>query len=619
MLEILQDFINQGNYDLMQKPTYGFSRQSTFDCFYTYKLYLKIDDEIKNNINIDNNIANIFIEMVIQSKFKQYEIIENIIKKFADANFNIDIFQLLNIDDKLYNKLYDKSLYPKLLVEDEKLNEEIIIGGLLIDIISKYYNIFEQCKNLYKSNKNKINVFSKYSNYIYYMFPTLYDKLSYQLNNDISLNNAFEFLIKSIVYNYIINNYHFDYKYINTILLFKKTQNANDEKSLIIIDDKIFDVLINDNVINDNDIEKINNMSLLIGTLIDIFNEHFIIDYKLKYDWKNIIARNIKKVNNGNIFEYIKYYSQFLRETYHNINDEAYQVKNYPMRYTDSVNDYRDNRYDNKANYLLINDYPNIGWENIFRILSHFDADRKLDDFNDKFKLLYSSFNYNYNTLYDIIYEMLERNFDAQKGFECFIIFFSSMFNIEDNIDLFNDIVNLFIRYDAYILNINMIINNINIYFSSDYDDGRMRNIYSFIYNYNDMFNAEYLSNSPNMFFEYDYPLPFFDNLGKIVDLLLPLQNLLEDDIIENLKTTMNSNLQGLSNIIMNYVNIFKIDWGNVPSFKKFCAEINLHPYDPFEDRINVNLYDAYYQNKLKLVLIKQRSQYLQLMFPYNN
>jgi hypothetical protein len=64
------------------------------------------------------------------------------------------------------------------------------------------------------------------------------------------------------------------------------------------------------------------------------------------------------------------------------------------------------------------------------------------------------------------------------------------------------------------------------------------------------MFNAEYLSNSPNMFFEYDYPLPFFDNLGKIVDLLLPLQNLLEDDIIENLKTTMNSNLQGLSNII---------------------------------------------------------------------
>ena len=613
MLVILQDFINQGNYDLM----------------HIYKLYLKIDDEIKNNINIDNNIANIFIEMVIQSKFKQYEIIENIIKKFANANFNIDIFQLFHIDDKLYNKLYDKSLYPKLLVEDVKLNEEIVIGGLLIDIISKYYNIFEQCKNLYKSNKNKINVFSRYSNYIYYMFPTLYDKLSYKLSNDISLNNAFEFLIKSIVNNYIINNYHFDYKYINTILLFKKTQNANDENSLIIIDDKIFDALINYNDndnINDN--EKLNNMGLLIGTLIDIFNEHFIIDYNLKYDWKNIIARNIKNIiarniknnlNNGNIFEYIKYYSQFLRDKYYNIYDISYQVKNYPMRYTDSVNDYRDNRYDNKANYLLINDYPNIGWENIFRILSHFDANRKLDDFNDKFKLLYSSFNNNYNTLYDIIYEMLERNFDAQKGFECFIIFFSSMFNIEDNIDLFNDIVNLFIRYGAYILNINMILNNINIYFSSEYNNGRIENIYSFIYNYNDMFNSEYFSNDPNMFFHYDYPLSFFDNLGKIVDLLLPLQNLLEDDIIKNLKTTMNSNLQGLSNIIMNYVNIFKIDWENVPSFDDFCHEINLNPNDTFEDRINANLYDDFYQNKLKLVLIKQRSQYLQLMFPYYN
>ena len=537
MLEILQDFINQGNYDLMQKPTYGFSRQSTFDCFYTYKLYLKIDDEIKNNINIDNNIANIFIEMVIQSKFKQYEIIENIIKKFADANFNIDIFQLLNIDDKLYNKLYDKSLYPKLLVEDEKLNDEIIIGGLLIDIISKYYNIFEQCKNLYKSNKNKINVFSKYSNYIYYMFPTLYDKLSYKLNNDISLNNAFEFLIKSI-----INNKYDKSSMINKILLFKKTQNGNDPKSLIIIDDKIFDVLINDNLIN----HDIKNISLLIGTLIDIF-------------------------------------------------DEPYQIKNYPMRYSDSINDYMDNRYDNIANTLLINDYPNIGWDTIFNILSHFDADRKLNDFNDKFKLLYESFNNDYNTLYDIIYEMLERDFDAQEGFKCFIIFFCSKFSIENDIDLFNDIVNLFIRYGAYIPNIDSMINDITINFTSNYDTDRLEYLFIFYYRYNNMFYGEYFSNSPNTFFNYD--LRFFDNLGKIIDLILPLQNLLENNIIENLKILMNSNLLGLSDVIMDYVDIFKINWANIPSFENFCDEINLNPYDEFDDRLNINLYQDFYLN----------------------
>ena len=48
ILRILQDFINQGNYDLIN----------------TYKLYLKIDDEIKNNINIEDNIANIFLYFV---------------------------------------------------------------------------------------------------------------------------------------------------------------------------------------------------------------------------------------------------------------------------------------------------------------------------------------------------------------------------------------------------------------------------------------------------------------------------------------------------------------------------------------------------------------------------
>jgi len=107
ILKILQDFINQGNYDLIN----------------TYKLYLKIDDIIKTNTHNHERIANIFIEIVIQSKFNKYDIIENILKKFADANFNIDIVKILNFDDKLYN------------------NQEIIHihinRGLLVDIICK--------------------------------------------------------------------------------------------------------------------------------------------------------------------------------------------------------------------------------------------------------------------------------------------------------------------------------------------------------------------------------------------------------------------------------------------------------------------------------------------------
>ena len=590
MLKILQDFINQGNYDLIN----------------TFKLYLEIDDIIKTNTPIHERIANIFIKIVIQSKFNKYDIIENIIKKFADANFNIDIVKILNFDDKLYN------------------NQEIIHihinRGLLVDIICKYYNILEQCKNFYKFNKNIIHILSRYSNYLYYIFPNIYDKLevetTFKGTNPI-LNNAFEFLIKSIINNYIKNNYHFDDKYdnssmINKFLLFKKTQNGNNAKSLIIIDDKIFDVLINNNLLNDN----IKNISLLIGTLIDIFDEHFIIDNNLKYDWKNIIARKLNNFQNQkSFFEYIKYYSQYLREKYHNINDEPYEIKKYYMRYSDSINDYMDNRYDNKGNTLLINDYPNIGWDTIFKILSHFDADRKLNDFNDKFKLLYESFNKDYNTLYDIIYEMLERHFDAQEGFKCFIIFFCSMFNMDNNINLFNDVVNLFIRYGAYIPTIDSMINDINIYFTSEYDNNRMEYLYTFNYNYNNMFNGEYFSNSPNNVLNYD--LIFFDNLGKIIDLILPLQNLLENNMIENLKIQMNSNLFGLSDVIMDYVDIFKINWENIPSFENFCNEINLNLDDEFDDRLNINLYQNFYKNKLKLVLIKQKSQYLQLMFPY--
>jgi len=493
---------------------------------------LKIDDIIKTNTHNHERIANIFIEIVIQSKFNKYDIIENILKKFADANFNIDIVKILNFDDKLYN------------------NQEIIHihinRGLLVDIICKYYNILEQCKKFYRFNKNIIHILSRYSNYLYYIFPNVYAKLEVEttfkgtkssLNNEISLNNAFEFLIKSI-----INNKYDKSSMINKILLFKKTQNGNDPKSLIIIDDKIFDVLINDNLIN----HDIKNISLLIGTLIDIF-------------------------------------------------DEPYQIKNYPMRYSDSINDYMDNRYDNIANTLLINDYPNIGWDTIFKILSHFDADRKLNDFNDKFKLLYESFNNDYNTLYDIIYEMLERNFDTQEGFKCFIIFFCSKFSIENDIDLFNDIVNLFIRYGAYIPNIDSMINDITINFTSNYDTDRLEYLFIFYYRYNNMFYGEYFSNSPNTFFNYD--LRFFDNLGKIIDLILPLQNLLENNIIENLKILMNSNLLGLSDVIMDYVDIFKINWANIPSFENFCDEINLNPYDEFDDRLNINLYQDFYLN----------------------
>ena len=298
---------------------------------------MKIDDIIKTNTHNHERIANIFIEIVIQSKFNKYDIIENILKKFADANFNIDIVKILNFDDKLYN------------------NQEIIHihinRGLLVDIICKYYNILEQCKKFYRFNKNIIHILSRYSNYLYYIFPNVYAKLEVEttfkgtkssLNNEISLNNAFEFLIKSIINNYIKNNYHFDDKYdkssmINKFLLFKKTQNGNDPKSMIIIDDKIFDVLINNNLLNDN----IKNISLLIGTLIDIFDEHFIIDNNLKYDWKNIIARKLNNFQNQKSgFEYIKYYSQYLRKKYNNINDEPYQVKKYYMRYSDSINDY---------------------------------------------------------------------------------------------------------------------------------------------------------------------------------------------------------------------------------------------------------------------------------------
>ena len=566
ILKILQDFINQGNYDLIN----------------TYKLYLKIDDIIKTNTHNHERIANIFIEIVIQSKFNKYDIIENILKKFADANFNIDIVKILNFDDKLYN------------------NQEIIHihinRGLLVDIICKYYNILEQCKNFYRFNKNIIHILSRYSNYLYYIFPNVYAKLEVEttfkgtkssLNNEISLNNAFEFLIKSI-----INNKYDKSSMINKILLFKKTQNGNEPKSLIIIDDKIFDVLINDNLIN----HDIKNISLLIGTLIDIFDEHFIIDISLKYDWKNIIARKSNNFQNQkSFFEYIKYYSKYLRKKYHNINDEPYQIKNYPMRYSDGINDYMDNRYDNIANTLLINDYPNIGWDTIFNILSHFDADRKLNDFNDKFELLYESFNNDYNTLYDIIYEMLERDFDAQEGFKCFIIFFCSKFSIENDIDLFNNIVNLFIRYGAYIHNIDSMVNDITINFTSNYDTDRLEYLFIFYYRYNNMFYGEYFSNSPNTFFNYD--LRFFDNLGKIIDLILPLQNLLENSIIENLKTLMNSNLLGLLDVIMDYVDIFKINWANIPSFENFCDEINLNPYDEFDDRLNINLYQDFYLN----------------------
>ena len=181
---------------------------------------------------------------------------------------------------------------------------------------------------------------------------------------------------------------------------------------------------------------------------------------------------------------------------------------------------------------------------------------------------------------------MLERHFDAQEGFKCFIIFFCAMFNMENNINLFNDVVNLFIRYGAYIPNIDSIINYINIYFTSEFDNNRMEYLYTFNYNYNNMFNGEYFSNSPNNVLNYD--LIFFDNLGKIIDLILPLQNLLENNIIENLKIQMNSNLFGLSDVIMDYVDIFKINWENIPSFENFCNEINLNLDDEFDDRLNL-------------------------------
>jgi hypothetical protein len=631
MLKILQDFINQSSLNSLD----GLFVQSSLDCFHTYKLYLKIDDEIKNNLNIDNNIANIFIDIGLKSNFDKYEIIENIIKKFADANFNIDIVELLNLDDN-----------PKKLLEN-------VNRGLLIDIVCKYYNdksFLEQCKKFHRSNKNKINILSRYSNYLYYMFPTLKDKLIYKLNNEISLNNAFEFLIKSIVHNYIINNYHFNYKYINILLLFKKTQN---DKHSIIINNRIFDILINNN-------GNPENMCVFIGALIDIFNEHFIIDNNVKYDWTNIVARNIKNVNNvknikninnvnninninTTIFEYVKYYSDYLRNKYPNINDEKYHYMKYPIRHTDDRYDYKHTRHNYRSNDLLITDYPNIDWGNIFEtqyeddnlilknkiiytglfeILSHFNRDRLL---HDKFKLLYSQFDTDNNTLYTMIYEMLERGFDAQKGLQCFMVFFSAMFDMDVNIDLFNDIVNLFIRYETkisistetfstYLPNINSIINDVKIFFSSEYDFSKFDYIYSFTCTYNNMFNHNYLFSSP---INNRASLLFFDNLAKIIDLLYPLINLIETTIINNLKTLMNSNLVGLSNIIMDYVNIIEIDWKNVPSFEKFCQEIELNPNETYSYTINVNLHKKEYRDKLKLVLIKDKSQYLQKLFPY--
>jgi hypothetical protein len=144
---------------------------------------------------------------------------------------------------------------------------------------------------------------------------------------------------------------------------------------------------------------------------------------QLDYDWINIIANNI----NFDKLSIIKYYSKYLCETYHNINDKIYN--DYPF-------------------------YNNLGVNNYDDFL---EAYKKAYDYLANFHDYYESIIYRHDYMdqnIEIITAFLNNGLNVQEGFNKFIdklLTFTKYTPIEEKYYDIPNIIELFSNYGAEI------------------------------------------------------------------------------------------------------------------------------------------------------------------------
>ena len=444
---LVKDYYNNQNYDI----------------FYTHYIEKSVENLL--NIGTDPSIGlSTFIDIVVNniSNYKSLDksldnildsnfcidkqSIKNIIKLFVNKKAVLDINPLFQLPLKIASKLENNTSlikYVSSMLRTSTVNKYDLLNGvkergLLIDILSEFYDINEQTsifKDIEPINYNDVDEdlsnndkltdillsYLKYnSNYLMFFHHSEWDKDYYNLDNS-NLDNSnlynkdfynlgFEYFIKyyldgkyTIKYNRLVDSLKM-FKFHNVVLtkkvlapLVNTSELRNGVKEGILID--LISIYIDNNIdfnIDFTTIRASNNN----GVSNDFLDEFLPNESKINETFFKSTSNRFEKTYKGAFFsnlERIKFYSKYLCEKY---------------PYNKSKNVEFNPLYDKEFDDINDNTYPFKSWDEMY-LLSDIDNSKYITLFINIFEILNVQ----------VYEEMLNSGLNAQLGLNTLIKF----------------------------------------------------------------------------------------------------------------------------------------------------------------------------------------------------
>ena len=371
--------INNDNFDktFILKKKYGGRGTGTF--------LIKYDNDFYNNIEYNHKNYN---EYKYLSKMIQINIndIKNtyIVQKYIENPYLKDgkksdlavHFIIVKYDNKIYLFLHDNIIFRSTKVDYDINNLDIkihltnvAIQGINVKLLDNEIKDINDVNKIKKNVKKNVNDFCNSNK-----FKELLEKLKnnnkcfnfcYMTRIDLVLTNELETFIIEIN-DYIIGlEYLYDYKYIKKLKV-----------NPILFTVEISNIILNNKNITEDIIKKHNFTQIKINKDKNKnINKYIKKLYKIKEINNNIINYKLKKVENGNIINNIKY----LSDDYKKI---SYDYKCYMYTYNDNIKiklytDKEDNILNNeiKKINIILNYYKNL---NEYKIIKDNDWNNNL-------------------------------------------------------------------------------------------------------------------------------------------------------------------------------------------------------------------------------------------------
>ena len=292
--------------------------------------YQEIDK--KNYNNLIENISKKDINIIIDGKINNLKETINLTKNDIINNINIQFEQIIYYLDFRKNELKQK--YNSYYNEIQKLNEDILEWKTItinkLDKLKEINNISIECFKLFDNdpNKNFYNLYQKgiSLNEKYNTLNTSIDNLLKFCNNGINIKSNNDLIDKiKFIYKKKSNNY----QQLNNIILDKNN------KDNFIINSKIFNIIENDQLINELNLTKF------------YFENEKKTSLNKSFDKKNddLIKRNLKQFEmKENVKPIITLKQNYNNNIYNNYNSYNYQNN---MNYNISIKSDTKNKLSN--------------------------------------------------------------------------------------------------------------------------------------------------------------------------------------------------------------------------------------------------------------------------------